>query len=222
MTIFIDTTTVTDLSNYDGLLLVVQRWLDRDDLAERVPDFVKLAEAKFRRVLVMPDMEKQLAVTPAASIAVPSDFDSIRAFGIPGYPAFDQLSLADFGALPVQPNGLPVTGQPTKFAMVAGKFTFWPVPDKSYGATLTYRANLPALSLVTQSNWMLAQHPDAYLFATLLQAEFYGWNDDRLPLIKSALDEILGEVMQSGTRKRYGAGPLTMKPAVAERTGLRW
>jgi hypothetical protein len=221
MTIFIDTTSASQLGSYDGLLLVVQKWLDRDDLTDIVPDFIKLAEAQFRRELVMPDMETQITVTPAATVTVPADFDSIRAFGIPGYDPFDQLSLADFYALPIQPDGTAVTGQPTKFAMVAGKFAFWPVPDTAYSATLTYRAKLPSLSIDTQSNWLLAQHPDAYLFGTLLQAEFYGWNDDRLPLLKSALQDILDQILRSGVRKRYGSGPLTMKPAVNERVGLR-
>lgn len=221
MTIFIDAETITDLTNYDGLLLSVQRWLERDDLTERIPDFVRLAEARFRRQLVMPDMEVQVPLTPAATVPLPIDFDSIRALGIPGYPAMDQLSLADFYALPNDANGNPTTGQPYKMAIVAGKFAFWPVADKAYSALLTYRANLPALSIATQTNWLLAKHPDLYLFGTLLHAEFYGWNDARLPIIKGEVDEILTEITISGTRKRYGAGPLTMKPAISERFGYR-
>jgi hypothetical protein len=222
MTIFIDADTITNLTNYDGLLLAVAKWLERDDLTDQIPDFVRLAEARFRRVLVMPDMETQVWITPAATVDLPADFDSIRSFGILGYPPMDQLSLADFYALPTDAIGNPIEAQPTKFAIVAGKFAFWPLADKAYSVKLTYRANLPSLTLADQTNWMLAKHPDAYLFATLLQAEFYGWNDDRLPTIKAALDEILSEVLMSGTRQRYGSGPLTMKPAVSERMGLRW
>jgi len=221
VTIFIDADTVNDLTSFSGLKLVVASWLERTDLSDRIPDFVRLAEARFRRELVMPDMETQIAVTPAATVTLPADFDSIRAFGIPGYDAFIQRSPADFYALPNQPNGDPTLGQPTEFAIVAGKFAFWPVPDIAYSALLTYRACLPSLSLSMQSNWLLAKHPDAYLFGCLLQAEFHGWNDGRLPLIKSALDEILSEINVSGTRKRYGSGPLVMKSAVNERIGLR-
>lgn len=219
--IFLDSTPESDLTSYNGLLLTCARWLDRDDLSPRVPDFIRMAEARFRDALVMPDMEVQTSITPAATLAIPTDFDSIRALGIAGYPAMDQLSLADFYAQPTQADGAPTTGQPTKFAIVADKFAFWPVPDKAYAMLLTYRANLPALNIGNQSNWLLVRRPDLYLYGTLLHAEFYGWNDERLPLIKSAVDEALGETMMAGVRRRYGSGPLTMKPATSERIGLR-
>lgn len=221
-TIFLDTTAESDLTSYNGLLQTCSRWLDRDDLTNRVPDFIRMAEARFRDTLVMPDMEVQVTITPAATVSVPADFDSIRSLGIPGYPAMDQQSLADFYALPSQANGDPTTGQPYKFAIVADKFAFWPVPDKTYAMLMTYRANLPALSIGTQSNWLLVRRPDLYLYGTLLHAEFYGWNDERLPLIKAAVDEALGETMMAGVRRRYGSGPLTMKPATSERSGIRW
>lgn len=220
MTIFIDDQ-ISNLTNYSGLVAAVQRWLNRSDLQDDAPDFIRLAEARFRRVLVMPDMETAITVTPAASVALPVDFDSFRSFGIPGWPAFDQLAPADFNRIPLGPDGSPITGQPTKFMVAAGVMQFWPVPDKAYAAALTYRVTIPALGPSVESNWLLAKHPDAYLYATILQAEAFGWNDDRIPLIKDALDEAIIEINQSGTRARYGSGPLTMKPATSERFGLR-
>jgi hypothetical protein len=222
MTIFIDSPPPSDLTSYDGVQTAMASWLERDDLTDRIPDFIRMAEARFRDVLVMPDMEKQVSLTPATSVPLPADFDSIRALGIPGYPAIDQLSPADFGALPVQPNNLPYTGQPTKMCIVAGAIRFWPTPDKAYAANFIYRANLPALSSTTQSNWLLERRPDLYLYASLLHAEFHGWNDVRLPTIKAAVDEALGETTMAGVRRRYGSGPLTMKPATSERSGWRW
>lgn len=228
MTIYLDSVAFTDLTDYNGLVDAVGKWLERDDLQGSIPDFIKLAEARFRRELVMPDMELQVPLAPAATVAVPSDFDSIRALGIPGYDAMDQLAPADFYALPLGPNNQPQTGQPIKFAIVPGStagsqnFAFWPVPDQTYSALLTYRANLPSLTTLNDKNWLLTKHPDAYLFGCLVQAEFFDWNDDRLPLIKGALDEVMASIMVSGVRKRYGSGPLTMKPATSERVGLRW
>ena len=219
MTIFIDAQQLSNLTTYAGLVTSVQRWLNRTDLQDDVPDFIRLAEARFRRTLVMPDMEKAITVTPAATIDLPADFDSIRSFGIPGYAAFDQVSPADFNRLQLDGNGRPYTAQPTKISIDSGVIRFWPVPDKAYTANFTYRANLPSLGPSLDSNWMLAKHPDAYLYATILQAEAYGWNDERVPFIKAALDETLGEIMQAGTRARYGSGPLVMKPPTTERLG---
>lgn len=222
MTIFIADQQLSNLTNYVGLVTSVQRWLNRTDLQDDVPDFIRLAEARFRRVLVMPDQEVAVTLTPAASVPLPVDFDSMRSLGIPGYAPMDQVSPANFTALPLNPDGTPMTAQPTKFMIAAGAMQFWPAPDKAYAANMVYRVNIPSLGPSLDSNWLLAKHPDVYLYGTILQAEAYGWNDERVPLIKAALDEALGEVMQSGTRQRYGSGPLSMKPATSERIGLRW
>lgn len=216
MTIFVDAQTLSNLTTYTGLVASVGRWLNRPDLADDVPDFIRLAEARFRRELVMPDMETTIAVTPASSVALPVDFDSVRALGITGRRAMDQLAPADYSALPVERFGAPVTGEPDRFAIIAGQLLFWPPPDASYSVRMAYLAMLPPLGLAVESNWLLAKHPDAYLYATLLQAEFYGWNDDRLSLMKGALDEVLDEIKRSGARARYGAGPLVMKPPTQE------
>jgi len=220
MTIFVDAIQQSNLTNYAGLVTSVQRWLSRTDLQDDVPDFIRLAEARFRRVLVMPNMEADIVVTPTATLPLPVDFDSLRAFGIPGHAALVQVSPATFSALPVDGNGAPLTGQPQKFTITAGALRFWPRPDKAYAAQMTYRVNIPSLGPALDSNWLLAKHPDVYLYGTILQAEAYGWNDERVPLIKDALDEALAEVMQAGTRQRY-AGPLAMQPPTNERIGLR-
>lgn len=221
MTIFVDAIQQSNLTNYAGLVTSVQRWLSRTDFQDDVPDFIRLAEARFRRVLVMPDMEADILITPAASVALPVDFDSLRSFGISGSATLNLIPPAAFNALPRDGNGSPLTGQPEKFTITAGVMRFWPIPDKAYSAQMTYRANIPSLGPALDSNWLLAKHPDVYLYGTILQAEAYGWNDDRIPLIKGALDEALAEVMQAGTRQRYGGGPLAMMQPTHERIGLR-
>lgn len=211
MTIFIDAPTPTSLDNYDDLLIAVEAWLNRTDLSDRVPDFIRLAEARFRRMLVMPDMETQVTFDAKAGLPVPTDLDSILSITLLGLRPLELMSPTGFETLP--PG---CKGTPSKYTLVAGNIVLWPAPDQCYKALLTYRANLPSLAAGVQSNWLLAKHPDAYLFGALVQAEFYGWNDDRLPLVKGALDEILDEITKTGNRARYGGGPLIQRPAVRE------
>ena len=58
------------------------------------------------------------------------------------------------------------------------------------------------------TNWLLQNHPDLYLYGALLHAEFFGWNDERLPIINSAVEAMIGEVNAENTRKRVIA-PVT-------------
>ena len=60
----------------------------------------------------------------------------------------------------------------------------------------------------------MTKYPDLYLFGALVQAEFYNWNDDRLPLIKARLEEIMGQIMSNVQRERYGGRSLRMPTRV--------
>jgi len=52
------------ISTYSELQTAVANWLDRDDLTDRIPEFIALAEARFNRVLRLRSMEsKQTAST---------------------------------------------------------------------------------------------------------------------------------------------------------------
>lgn len=213
MTIFIDAETLADLSNYDGLLLAIPKWLERDDLTAQIPYFIRLAEARFRRVIRVPEREVSLSIGLSGSTSLPSDFDGARLLTVPGLlpkQNLDQVTPAELASRTRYPN------ETTVFSVVAGKILISPVPTTPLSATLIYNAGIPPLSLANQANWLLTAHPDLYLFASLLQAEFYGWNDARLPIIKGAVDEMLGELSDQGMRKRYGPGPLVARAPVYE------
>ena len=47
------------ISNYTELNTAVANWLDRDDLTDRIPEFIALAEARFNRLLRIRAMEEK-------------------------------------------------------------------------------------------------------------------------------------------------------------------
>jgi hypothetical protein len=120
---------------------------------------------------------------------------------------------ADFNERYVATN----TGIPTRFAVIGSTIEVRPYPDGAYPISITYKRTLPSLSYTNPTNWLLAQASDLYLFNSIAMAEFYGWNDARLPLLKGWVDELLAEVNQAGTRKRYGGGPLVPNAPVSDR-----
>jgi hypothetical protein len=55
-------------------------------------------------------------------------------------------------------------------------------------------------------NWLLAAHPDLYLFGALVEAEMFGVNDERAPAWKGRRDEIFDEIERlSSTTRGPGA-----------------
>jgi len=47
-----------------------------------------------------------------------------------------------------------------------------------------------------------------------LQAEFFGWNDTRLGLIKQRLDDIIAQINKGGNQRRAGSAPIRMQHGV--------
>jgi hypothetical protein len=203
------------LQSYSDLQAAITSWLDRSDLAARATDFIALAEADFRRQIVMPDMETTVTISGTSPISLPIDLDSIRALVAPQTATDLQQTLQPIDLASYYDLLIDAQGQPCKYATDGSNLYVWPIPTTSINLTLAYRAQLPALSNTVTTNWLFSAHPDAYLFGSLLQAEFYGWNDDRLPLIQTKLSSIIEDINVTGNRKRYG-GQLAMRPATHE------
>ena len=70
-----------------------------------------------------------------------------------------------------------------------------------------YFQKIPALSAGAATNWLLAAHPDLYLFGALVEAEMFGVNDERAPLWKARRDEIFDEIEKLSNKTR-GAGAM--------------
>lgn len=212
MSVFLDPASLAELKDYTGLVASATRWLKRDFGTADVPDFIRLAEARFRRLIVAPEMETTLSITPSDTLPLPADFDSAILLYIPHNPrrTIAQVSMGEFAARPNDTGG-----QPQIYTISSGSFLFSPTPDATYPANLIYRATIPTLGPSLSTNWLLDRHPDIYLYGTLTQAEFFGWNDERLPLIRVALDEAIDELNRATQRKKYG-GPLQMQSPVTE------
>jgi hypothetical protein len=106
------------------------------------------------------------------------------------------------------------------YAISGSSLLIAPAPDAAYTIQLVYKQTIPALSDDNPTNWLLNKHPDLYVAASLAMAEFRGWNDARLPLLKAWYDELIEEVNDAGMRARRASGPIRMRAAVTDGAGL--
>jgi len=182
------------VSTFAELKASVATWIKRSDLTAIIPDFVKLAEARINRELRTRNMVTRAQNTAVDSefVALPSDFGTARSIRLTASP-FTQLqqltveAMGDFAAQ--QPSGALQA-----FAIVGGEFWFLPAPAASVTVQLVYYAKVPALTDAAPTNWLLASHPDVYLWGALLEAACY-LEDDELAAtyqtrFAAAVDEI--------------------------------
>lgn len=213
MTIALPLAASPRLQTYDDLVQAVQDWLKNPSLADYVPTFISLAEAHFRRTILHVDREYTATYPASDSITLPTDMLQVRSVYLGTDPkvALGQMS----------PDALRTfwssnyAGSPRNYALIAGSLILGPRPDSDYDIVITYLRTLTPLSETNSSNWLLEKNPDIYLFGALVHAELYGWNDERLPLLKSALDEMIADLNAQGVRQRNG-GAMRLRSYVVE------
>lgn len=200
------------ITNYATLVAFVVNHLQLDPETEaEVPTFIGLAEASLRRMLTTPEREEQTTLTTVADqsyVTLPDDVRQIRA----AY--FD----SDYPLSPVSLNTLlgysAASGSPQVYCVANQSLFLSPTPDAAYSVVLTYLAKIPPLSATNTTNWLIENHPDAYLYAVLMQAEAFRANDERIPLLASALDGVVDQINKEGNRYRNSAPMRLRSPVV--------
>jgi hypothetical protein len=195
------------LASYAALKASVANWINRADLVAEIPDFIRLAEVSLGRRLKCREMTQLDTITISGeSKDLPCDFagvesfrlntDPVRALEFRNVEEFDDV-LDDAGCGP---------GMPSLYTIAGGKFYFSPTPDGEYQARLRYRSRLPKLS-ENGTNWLLDEHPDAYLYGALAQTAPFLKDDDRLPMWLARFDQIIAEINLDGSRQAVGGRP---------------
>ncbi len=206
------------ITTYAELQTAAANWLDRTDLTARIPEFIELAEASFNRKIRQPDM-----VTKNDSFSIsgqyntlPSDTLEIIRIVVDVQPVI-VLEYLTPEELAQRRADLTGTGKPYYFTLIGGSSNQLEVlrsPDETYTSSIVYYTRIPALTDSATTNWLLTNHPDIYLFGTLVEAEPYLKNDERMPLWMSSLESRLTDLRLQGERELHSGASLQMRSRV--------
>lgn len=210
---------VEPLGQYDTLVNSVRAWLNRDDLTNlQITEFIAMFEARMNRVLRHPEMEQIVTVTlTSGNNDLPADFLSMRAI----YRDTQELKAMTPAAM-AREYGT-AQGISVAYTIVGSqprKIRLGPQPNANTPVTMVYYKKLVGVDVNNADNWLLNEHPDLYLYGTLLMAEAYLANDERLGIWKNAFDEALRELDRSAQNDRFGGAPL-VAGSVAQVRGCR-
>lgn len=203
------------ISTYDQLTSRVADWLNRGDLVAVIPDFVALFEAQYnddprgriQKSVVISNAEIENELTP-----VPADYVQMQNLRIPGSKAnpagLDLLTSQQLGQFRYRYQN---AGEPLYYAIIGTQLRVLPVPDQQYTFEMEYFAKLPPLGPDNQTNWLLADHPNVYLYGTLLQAEPYLKNDDRIAVWRGLWDSAMEALNTTDDRALFSGATLKMR-----------
>jgi hypothetical protein len=167
-------TPVSQITNYTELQEAIGDWLDRDDLPTQIQLYISLAEAEFNREIRNRNMEVRVTMSTTGGANyydLPDDWEEQRSIVLISANYRKGLQFLSIEQMDMQARPYPVTytGEPIWFTNYGNALRLLPVPDQAYTMELFYYQEIPPLA-TNGTNWLLAAHPDIYLFASLVQA----------------------------------------------------
>lgn len=188
--------------NYAQLKAEVAEWMHRGDVAERVPGFIELAEARFNRELRTHEQETRAqAIAAREWIGLPSDLLQMRAIKVDGRDV-DYYSPQRIDRMQAE-FFVPVPGA---YTIADRQVRFYPAPkDKPFTVELLYYARIPSLSDAQPTNWLLESHPDVYLFGALIEGRAYVMDPERANLWEQRLRAALETLRRAEWVSKAGA-----------------
>lgn len=201
------------ISTYDELKSAVADFLNREDLTSAIPTFISLAESRLDRELRHWKQTKRATVVLSTQYndVLPADFLQPVRLQLTDGPTGEVSPISVAQMLQLRGERSDQPGKPTNYALTAEDLEIYPTPDATYNASLVYFARTTPLSTGNQTNWLLTEAPDAYLYGSLLHAAPYLKDDARLAVWESLYKLASDALNTSSDDARFGGTGLRMK-----------
>ena len=200
------------ISTYAELQTSIAGWLNRDDLAANIPDFITLAESSINTSIRHWRMETRAETTIDKQFtSIPGDWLSTIRFHLTnnGTTSLDLMSLSSMQKS--REGRANSTGTPTSYCINSAQFEVFPSPDGAYSAILMYYAKIPALSNANTTNWLLTHYPDIYLYGALLHTAPYLNDDSRAQTWAALYTSAVQSLKISSNKAKTGGSGLRLK-----------
>jgi hypothetical protein len=198
------------ISTFAELKTATANWLDRSDLTDRIPEFISLAEARFNRILRIRDMETvSTAISTSAGTreySLPTGFVQMKEFHLSTDPLTPLAYITPEMMTRIWAGS--GRGKPEVFTIIADNVRLGPNPDAVYTTSMLYYKKFTALSDSATTNDMLTNNPDVYLYGTLLEAEPFIMNDERVQLWATAFKQAIDDIQFQDNKDRHSGSEL--------------
>lgn len=203
----------SDPSTWAELKTSLANWLNRDDLnTTEIPEAISLFERRAQRTIFAPERIATTDLTlDAETEALPSDCWGMKALYLNTDPktVLEPMTLADLR----NTYSASATGKPQNYAVSGENIILGPAPDTAYTGKLTYIQTIPALTTLNTTNWLLTDHPDAYVHGSLVELHTLLYDEERAGVHDRVLQRIIGEIDAAHLRRTDGAAPIRIRPS---------
>jgi hypothetical protein len=166
------------LANYANLKASVQTWSKRQDVDDKLDDFIDLCETEIYsnaiaplRIREMVQLETSATSTSVRTQALPTGFLEARRFDLT---VSGQRPIIEY----ITPSAQVIrdsTGTPSNYT-ITDQIEYDIIPDVAYVTNISYYGKLTALSASNTTNALLTAYPNAYLYGSLMV--LFQWADN--------------------------------------------
>ena len=199
------------ITSYSTLISAAKTYLNRSDISDdQIKEFISLAEASFNRVLrTRNQIKRSTSDVSTQFVTQPTDLLELHNIQLNSDPVvrLEGVSLSIMDTLKSQSSA---SGKPKYFSITGADLEFYPAPDTSYGIEVIYYATITPLSDDT-TNFLLTNHNDIYLYGTLVQADPFLMNDERIGVWGAFLGKAIEELRVSDERSQTESGTIVMR-----------
>lgn len=199
------------MTTYATLKSDISGWLLRDDLTAAIPSFVRLAEASIRRDVRIRQMIRTYTLTISAqSQALPEDFMEMERIVLNS--TVWQLTYMPPSALynsPEYSDG----GNPLYYT-IEGENLITAPDATGNDALLSYYKAFSSLSSDSDTNWLLTNAYDVYLYGSLSHAAPYIKEDERVGLWNAGYTDAVSKLNKAERRSMFAGSPLAVQGGV--------
>ena len=200
------------ITSYSTLISAVKTYLNRSDISDaQIKEFISLAEASFNRVLrTRNQITRSTSDISTQFVSQPTDLLELYNIQLNSDPIvrLEQVSLSKMDELK---SASSTTGKPRYFAITGADLEFYPSPDATYEIEVIYYKTIAPLSDSNTDNFLLTNQVDIYLFGTLVQAEPWLMNDERIGVWGALLGKGIEELRISDQRAQTESGTIVMR-----------
>lgn len=193
------------ITTYAELQTAITSWMGRDDAAftAAVPDLITLFEAYAARRLKVRPMETVANLTPSSgSAALPADYLGWLRATVLSASRIDLTYVHPSYLQALYPTGI---SDPPRFFTIEASSLKTRSSDATDIEFLYYAKNS---ALASALNWLFTNHPDAYLFGSLAEAQGFAVDVEKLGMWKARRDEVFDEIDLSHFRE---SGPMSVR-----------
>ena len=200
------------LATYSDLQTSIANYLARSDLTAQIPDFIRLTEIRLRRDVRIRQMLKlSYTAMTGSTVGLPSDFLEMRNLYLETNP--EQPLTYQTPSIFTRDGLAQESGQPRNYTILSDEIQVSPAPNGTFNVYMLYYAAPDFLSNSNTSNVFMAQCPDLLLYGSLVEAEPYLMNDNRLTVWAGLFERGLNSLTTSDDRGEYSGAPISMKVA---------